>query len=376
MEDLTSLIRYLIGASRIKYEVLENLYATIPTMQYRMGVMYVDAHSIFYRLFREKDFSTVYADNMNELVRDLVVGFFNVLGHYRRFMATRLQMDNDIYVMFNPTMPKWHEYYMDYNGWCHDKYKRYDQKHPDYGFHAKAIRKAYSFIVGLSPYFEGIYCIDNDGIDEFALMARMSFADDIFYTIHSRNVYCTQFLRKNVVQLVNRRDNSRIISESNCYKDGVLYDKKTEACDKLTPDMLPLIWTLGGCSDVGVKPSEVVSGLSPAIRIANKMAEAGDLVPGMSIQSFLDAAEKYVKTKVSMKAERKTLERRYKVLSAHMAGAAITTDQVARVKSMCYDVFDETELEQLNEMLALGEVDPELLEIGNLNMSEAVRYDY
>ena len=116
MEDLTSLIRYLIGASRIKYEVLENLYATIPTMQYRMGVMYVDAHSIFYRLFREKDFSTVYADSMNELVRDLVVGFFNVIGHYRRFMATRLQLDNDIYVMFNPDLPKWHEHYTDRMG--------------------------------------------------------------------------------------------------------------------------------------------------------------------------------------------------------------------------------------------------------------------
>lgn len=376
MEDLTSLIRYLIGASRVKYEVLENLYATIPTMQYRMGVMYVDAHSIFYRLFREKDFSTVYADSMNELVRDLVVGFFNVIGHYRRFMATRLQLDNDIYVMFNPDLPKWHEHYTDKNGWCHDKYKRYDQKHPDYGFHAKAIRKAYSFIVGLSPYFEGIYCIDSTGIDEFALMAGMGFSDDTFYTIYSRNMYCTQFVRKNVVQLVNRRDNSRVITAGNCYSDGVLFDKKTEASDKLTPDMLPLIWTLGGCSDVGVKPSAVVSGLSPAIRIANKMAETGDLVPGMSIQSFLDVAGQYVKSKVAFQSERKTLERRYKVLSAHMAGAAITADQVAKVKAMCYDVFGETELEQLNEMLALGEVDPELLEIQNLNMSEAVQYDY
>ena len=207
-------------------------------------------------------------------------------------------------------------------------------------------------------------------------MAGMGFSDDTFYTIYSRNMYCTQFVKKNVVQLVNRRDNSRVITAGNCYSDGVLFDKKTEASDKLTPDMLPLIWTLGGCSDVGVKPSAVVSGLSPAIRIANKMAGAGDLVLGMSIQSFLDVAGQYVKSKVVFQSERKTLERRYKVLSAHMAGAAITADQVAKVKAMCYDVFGETELEQLNEILALGEVDPELLEIQNLNMSEAVRYDY
>lgn len=374
MDDMTSLIRYLIGASRIKYEVLEQLYATIPTMQYRMGVMYVDAHSIFYRLFREKDLAASYSDTKVELVRDLVVGFFNVLGHYRRFMATRLQMDNDIYVFFNPEITKYHKKY--YDGYGADKYKRYDETHPDYGFHASAIRQAYAFIVSLAPYFEGIYCIDSIGVDEYALMARMDFADDIFYTIYSRNMYCTQFIRKNVVQLYNRRDNSHIITESNCYSKGILYEKKTEASEKLTPDMLPLLWTLGGCKDVNVEPSKVVSGISPMVRIANKMVEAGDLTPGMSIQSFLEVAPKYVKSKFSVQTERAELERRYKVLSAKVAAAAITPDQVAKVRSMCYDIFDENELEQLNELLALGEVDPELLEIGNLNMSEAVRYEY
>lgn len=374
MDDLTSLIRYLIGASRIKYEVLEQLYAPIPTMQYRMGVMYVDAHSIFYRLFREKDLAASYSDSKVELVRDLVVGFFNVLGHYRRFMATRLQLDNDIYVFFNPDQTKYHKKYCSEYG--KDRYKRYDVEHPDYGFHAEAIREAYKFIVSLAPYFEGIYCIDSIGADEFALMARMDFADDIFYTIYSRNMFCTQFVRKNVVQLYNRRDKSHIITEANCYAKGILYEKKTDASSDLTPGMLPLLWTLGGCKDVNVEPSSLVSGISPMVRIANKMVDAGDLTDGMSIHSFLDVVPKYIKTKVDMNDEREGLENRYKVLSAKVAGAAITPDQVAKVRSMCYDIFDETELEQLNELLALGEVDPELLEIGNLNLSEAVRYEY
>ncbi|MCM1295033.1 MAG: hypothetical protein NC311_05780 [Muribaculaceae bacterium] len=289
-------------------------------------------------------------------------------------MATRLQMDNDIYVFFCPDQPKYHKKYCpDYGK---DRYKRYDTKHPDFGFHAEAIREAYKFIVSLSPYFEGIYCIDDIGVDEFTLMARMDFADDIFYTIYSRNMFCTQFIRKNVVQLYNRRDNSHIITEANCYEKGILYEKKTEASSKLTHDMLPLLWTLGGCKDVNVEPSSVVSGISPMVRIANRMVDAGDLTPGMSIQSFLDVAPKYVKSKVSVQADRAELERRYKVLSTRVAAAAVTSDQVAKVRSMCYDIFDETELEQLNELLALGEVDPELLEIGNLNLSEAVRYEY
>lgn len=372
MDDTKSLIRYLIGASRIKYEVLEQLYATIPTMQYRMGVMYVDAHSVFYRLFREKDLATAYSDSEVELVRDLVVGFFNVLGHYRRFMATRLQMDNDIYVFFNPDQTKYHKKYCDEYG--KDKYNRYDVKHPDYGFHAKAIRKAYKFIVSLAPYFEGIYCIDNIGADEFALMARMDFADDIFYTIYSKSLYCTQFLKKNVVQLFNRRDKSRVITEGTCYSKGILFEKKTSADEKLTPGMLPLLWTIGGCKDVNIEPTELISGITPMVRTANKMAAAGDLVDGMSIQSFLDVLPKYMKPGVEI--DREELENRYRVLSAKMAGAAITPDQTAKVQSMCYDIFNETELERLNDLLALGEVDPELLEIGNLNMSEAVRYSY
>lgn len=373
MTDSSSLVRYLIGASRVKFEVLESLYSGIDSSKYRMGVMYVDAHSIFYRLFREKDLASTYSDGYQPLVRDLVVGFFNVIGHYRRFMATRLHLDNDIYVLFCPYLPKYQaKLYPDY---CKDKYKKYSIDHPDYGFHAKAVRDAYDFIVGLSPYFEGIYCIKCPGIDEFSMIGRMGFADDILYTIFSRNVYCVQYLQDNVVQFYNRRDKSHLITKSTCYSDGILMERKTEASEKLTPDMAPLLWTLGGCKDICMDPCNSVSGITQMVRIANKMVDAGDLVSGMSLQSFLDILPKYLKSKVSIASEKAELERRYKVLNGMIAGAAMTSDQIAKVKAQCYDVYNENELEQLNELLALGEVDPDLLEIGNLNMSEAPRYE-
>lgn len=373
MDNVSSLIRYLIGASRVKFEILEQLYSKVDTKGYRMGVMYVDAHSIFYRLFREKELAGAYTDGYQELVRDLVVGFLNVLGHYRRFMATRLHLDNDIYVVFCPNKPKYNtSLYPDY---YKDKYKRYDISHPDYGFHAKAVREAYDFIVGLSPYFEGIYCISCPGVDEYAMMARMGFCDDIFYTIFSRNMYCTQFLKKNVVQLYNQRDKSHLITEKTCYSDGILFERKTVASDRLTPSMAPLLWSLGGCKDVGVEPTKSVSGISPMIRIANKMVDAFELTPDMSLQSFLEKVPTYLKSKVQLKSELSEIERRYKVLNANIAGAAITSDQIVKVKSQCYDIYNETELEQLNDLLALGEDDPDVIEIGNLNMSETPVYD-
>ena len=47
MFEETSLVRYMIGASRIKFEVLDKLYQGIDVSKYRMGVIYVYSHSIF-----------------------------------------------------------------------------------------------------------------------------------------------------------------------------------------------------------------------------------------------------------------------------------------------------------------------------------------
>lgn len=376
-----SLIRYIIGASRIKYEILDQLYAGISMSQYKMGVMYIDAHSIFYRLYKEKNLANLYSSNQGELIRDLVVGFLNVLGHYRRYMATRMGLDNDIYVMFNREPARYNvKQYEEFNK---KLYKRYNCDDPNFGFITKSVELAWQFILGLSPYFEGIYCIDNDGIDDFALMCKLGFSDDIFYTIYSKSMYGTQLIKRNVVQLFNRRDNSRLITEGTCYKKGILFDLKAEASEKLTPDMLPLLWTFAGCGDVSMSGTKYVQRISTILKDANKMAEENILIPGTSIQSFLDTVGDYLGTgsngcsmRLTIKIDRNQLIKRYRALSPQLAAAAITPDQWARITAQLYDVYDENELENLNELLAAGHVDPELLEITNLNMSVAPKYNF
>lgn len=383
MEENNSLIRYIIGASRIKFEVLDQLYAGINMNQYRMAVMYVDAHSIFYRLYKERNLANLYSTNKSELIRDLVIGFLNVLGHYRRYMATRMGLDNDIYVMFNRESPRYNE--KCYEGFNKKLYSRYNPDDPNFGFISSALEISWQFILGLSPYFEGIYCIDNTGIDDFALMSKLGFADDIFYTIYSKNMYGTQLIRPNVVQLFNRRDNSRLITEGSCYKNGILFDLKTKASEKLTPDMLPLLWTFSGCTDVSVANTKYVQRISTMIKAANNMANDGILICGMSIQSFLDSIGDYITSnnttsgcsiKLAIKIDRNQLIKRYRALSPQLAAAAITSDQWAKITAQLYDIYDENELEHLNDLLASGNVDPMLLEITNLNMSIAPKYDY
>lgn len=374
MDDNTSMIRYIIGSSRIKFEVLDQLYAPISYKPYRMAVMYIDAHSIFYRLYRQSDMTAIYVDNKEELVRDLVVGFMNVIGHYRRYMATRMKMDNDIYVVFNRQPAKYNISFCP--EFCSKLVDRYSLDNDKHRFVNEALDTAWSFILGLSPYFEGVYCIDNSGIDDFALINRFGFADDIFYTIFSRNMYGTQLVKDNVVQLYNQRDKSRLITKETCYKNGILYERKQQAHYLLTPDMLPLLWCLGGCSDVNIKRVRYVAGITDMVKCASTAASLGDLVPGTSIQSFLDMIGSYIKSgSLRIKVDRSFLENRFKALSAPLASTAITSNQIARITSQCYDLFAETELEQLNDLLSVGSFDPELLEIENLNMSHAMRYD-
>lgn len=367
-----SLVRYMIGASRIKFAILDELLSDIDISSYKMCVLLVDAHSIFYRMYRDKNIANIYVDTKAEFVRDLVVGFMNVLGHYRRYIASRFHMDNDIYVVFNREPPKYQTQYCPEFG--SKLYHRYSKENTGYEFVNEALDKAWPFILGLSPYFEGIYCIDNHGIDDFSVLS-MTIHPENFYILFSRSMFGTQLIQPNVVQLYNKRDDSRLITMRNCYAKGILDGLKTKADEKLTPDMLPLIWAFSGCNDVSIKASKCVGKVSTMIKTMNQMVQKDELKPGMSIQSFIDRLKVYMPDRrIQLTVDRSFFIDRYRALSAEMGAAAVTADQMARIVAQCYDVYNENELEQMNELLAAGASDPVLLDIENLNMSEGFHY--
>ena len=372
MPDLDdgSLVRFIIGAMNIKYDVLDELFQDIDVQDYRMGILLVDGHSIFARLYHDKKIAGFYAGTGVEMVRDLVVGFMNLLAHYRRYFATRLHLDNDIYVMFNRTKPIYNATYC--SSFNEDRLDRYDETDPTYGFTSKSLSLAWEFILGLSPYFEGIYCLDNTGIDDYALMARMAFPDDVFVTVLSTSDYGTQLLRKNWVLLHPKRDNSYIITRKTCYKHGILRGLKYKASDKLTPEMLPLYWSIEGCKDVSVPSLKLISPKN-LLEGMGKMAEEGNLTEETTIAGFLENLPPYVSlSTVQLKISKSRIEDRYKALSARLSGIAITSDQLGRISAQLYDIYNQTELENLNEILVQGRLDPEILHLENLNMSAGV----
>ena len=365
--DDGSLVKFLIGANCTKYDVLNDLFQDIDLSRYRNVTLLVDGHTVVSRLYHNRKIASVYAGSSAEMVRDLVVGFTNVLAHYRRYMASRMHLDNTIFVMFNRAEPTYNRRF------CHtfnrERIERYDPNDPINGFTSQILDVAWGFVMGLSPFFERIYCLDNSGMDDFALMDRMDFDDDTLVLVLSTNVYATQLLRKNWIQIHPKRDKTYLITRKTCYKNGILKDVKYNASEKLTPEMLPLIWSIVGCDSMDV-PGLNVCSLKSLIHGMEKMADDGILTEKTTISGFLENLPSYVSLHVpQFKSSKSDIEDRYRALSTRLSSLAITNDQLTKIAAQVYDIYNQNELEQLNEILVQGRLDPEILQLENLNMS-------
>ena len=387
-----NIIRSFLGMEKIKYSALNELFQDTGLIyeipQYKEICMYLDAHCIFSRLLREPEYVIVSATEQM-LIRNIVVGFFNVLAHYRRYLATRLKKRNSIYVLFNTEQPDYNTSMIPSFNWR--IYLAYHTDAPDESYITHAIEQAWNFILKLSPYFEGIYCLTNQGVDNTAVIRRFGFDPETFYIIYAKSKYPMQLIQKNVVQLHSNRDNSKLITLKNVYTDGayrtVSKNKKVIADASLVPSQLPLLWTLCGCSDVSVEPAKHVRQMQVAIRIANEMVQANELHPDTSIQSFLEHVSTHIRfvdkrrrcpPSLYIKVDYPLFIKRYKGLSADLSAAAITHSQWEQIQTQIYDIYDENALEELNQVLAevtIADSNADILQIENLNLSEAQYYE-
>ena len=366
----SSMVRYLIGRARIKYSVLDQLFRGVYIQQPGV-VMFVDASSILYRLYRNRDLDMIYSVDPSIIIKDLVISFLNTLAHYRRYMMTRLNKTNDIIVFFNRIPPDYQT--MIYPDYRKSWYKLFDPKHPDFGPLTAIVEEAFNFIQGLVPYFEGIYVIDNIGVDDFTAMYHMMNSPkykDWYHLIFSRNMLTTQMIDNSCSVLYNKRDDSYMITNGTVFKNGILKGPKTWASENLTPKMLPFIWTLGGCSDIDLKKSKYANGVADAVKMLNPLADQRLLQDTMSIQGFLKELAKNVKeNQVELKSIPDQLVNRYRILNLQFTSAALTDSQKINIWKSCVDLYDQFGLEEINDRLAMIGSSEELLEITNLNMS-------
>ena len=102
-----SMIKYLVGSTMIKYEQLDELFKDIQIANDQV-VIHLDAWHIFKRFFRDDitHFFTTVPEEI--LVQEIVVGFINIIAHYRKYVAANLHKDNVILVYFNPGKSIYH----------------------------------------------------------------------------------------------------------------------------------------------------------------------------------------------------------------------------------------------------------------------------
>ena len=167
----------------------------------------------------------------------------------------------------------------------------------------------------------------------------------------STSDYGTQLLGPNCFLLHPKRDRSYLITRKTCYKKGVLKGVKYDAPEGLTPEMLPLYWSIVGCDDVSVPSLKIVQPKT-LIEAMGRMVADGYLTPETTIAGFMENLPSYVSSSaVQLKASKLHIEDRYRALSARLSGLAITPDQIARISAQIYDIYNRNELEQLNEIL-------------------------
>ena len=366
-----SMMRYLIGRSRIKYSKLDDLFRELYIPQSRI-VIHVDASAILYRLYREKDLDMLYAVDQDIAIRDLVISFLNALGHYRRYIMTRLGKTNDILIYFNRKPPVYQQsLFSDYRKkW----YRQLNVKDPTYGVLNHIVHESFKFIQGLLPYFEGIYLIDGNGVDDYTAIYHMIHNEkyqDYYHLIFSQNMLATQLMSSNVAMLYNKRNDSFVITSGTVYQRGILRERKAVASDRLTAEFLPFIWALGGCNDINMKKSKFKNGVVDTIKLLNPLVDQQIITGDMSIQTFLKTLSKHIDRGAELRLSGEIVNR-YRVVQLSLSDAAITEDQKVHLAENIVDLYDQTGLEEINNRLAMLGEETELLEITNLNMSTSL----
>lgn len=362
-----SYIQYLVGASRIRYSVLDTIGIT--PLKTNHIVLFIDLHSVLYRIFRTKDLAALNHVPYEVIVKDLTVGIINIAAHYRRYFYTRLKKSNDILFFFNKKLPEYQKKYCpEFNRKLYD---RYDPDNPTFGVFGKALEDAIKYIQSLVPYFTGVYFINNMGVDDFAAMKMfMDEPDyaDAYQIILTKNMFAAQLLQPNRIILFNGRSNSYTINHTTTYSKGVLNGRKTQVSEHMLPEYLPLLWMVSGCTDVEIKPTKYCKRLTAMCEIADTLATSGKLTPGMSPEYFIDVLTS-VKNMKNIADGTDTLLDRYRALNINLAEKAITINQIKRFQEGLIELYDQTELERLNDNLAKLSSNSELIELTALNMA-------
>lgn len=372
-----SLVKYLIGVNMIKYEHLDKLFKDIHIQEDEV-VLHLDIWHVFRRFFRDQNahfFTTVPEDI---LVREIVVGFMNVIGHYRKYISAKLHKDNVILVYFNPGKSVYHtKLYPDYKSKMIELL--YDKHHKDYSVINTILGKSVQLIMDFVTRVEGVYWIYNYGVDTptamHYTMNTPKYKND-FHILFSREEVLTQLVSDHCIQFYQKRgDGSYLVTKNNFIKNGIGKSKGKWVESNLTPKMSRFIFALNGVSDIEGKRISVTTNPTLVDRLT-KLYKDDKIYEDSSIQTVVKELKSLDKKLVPRIEEHYDfIVTRYQLYDLWISAKAISKTSIQHMFHAHFDLYDQDELEKLNTLLLDINDKTEIISLDNLNMRNAVKWN-
>ena len=362
-----SMAKLLVNASRVKYEVLNELFEDIDIKNDTVN-FFIDAHRLYYRLLVNKNSSVVHANGINVLVMDIVLSTLNTIGHYRRYLATRKKKSNRIFLIVNRRTPKFQSKLIYEYG--KERFDRYSTEDPNFGPINLAINKAMEYLESIIPYFEDVFMINSNRIEECVSMSYImncKEAKDDFNILYTNSEFAMQLLNDNCVMLYPHQDKSKLYTHHNWTDYASRQLKKPLNMTDIDVSYAPIFMAIHGIENRGIS-SRYIHGPKNILTAIQSVAESGLCKNNLSMEMFLDAIQT-----IPSKKERKpsasdvvVLNQLYKAFHIPTCIAALNSQEKTRIITGIYNLYDQVQLEQINESLAQFE---DIIDISNLNMN-------
>lgn len=359
--------KLLVNASRVKYDVLNELFENIDIKSDTVN-FFIDAHRLYYRLLVNKNSSVVYANGINVLVMDIVLSTLNTIGHYRRYLATRKQKSNRIFLIVNRRTPRFQSKLIYEYG--KERFDRYSTEDPNFGPINLAINKAMEYLESIIPYFEDVFMINSNRIEECVSMSYIMSckeAKDDFNILYTNSEFAMQLLNEKCVMLYPHQDKSKLYTHHN-WTDYVSRQlKKPLNITDIDVSYAPIFMAIHGLENRGIS-SRYIHGPKNILNAIQSVADSGLCKNNLSMEMFLDAIQT-----IPSKKERKpnasdaiVLNQLYKAFHIPTCIAALNSQEKTRILTGIYNLYDQVQLEQINEHLAQFD---DIIDISNLNMN-------
>lgn len=377
---MDSIVKYLIGTNQIKYVVLDELFKPIKkTIKQDRVVWHFDIWNVLHRFYEDRNSHLFTSIEEEIVVRNIVVGILNMIGHYRKYTSVKLQKESVFLLYFNFVPPEYHKR-IDPEYKRKNIFSKFDENHKDYNIINRLVLKSLKMLQNLVMYVENVYWIYNIGIDTptaigYAIHTKVYRND--FHIMFMRDELTIQLLTDNVIQLYQKKnDASYIITKDNFYEK--MFKKPFNKADMegVTPNSVRFLFAVNGCSDAGYK--EIRLGTDPSV--FKKLAEAyqeKSIDDNSSMQTVLDVLSKNKGYKKIIEAEGNTelFIQRFKFYNIRLSARSISETLVKHMYHAHFDLYDQEALEALNELLVALDENNDIVKLEDLSMAEGMKWN-